>query len=132
MVSELWTPQEVVDHTVSSVGSNAETGDSVEQHIFWVSDPVTGKKHKFCILTDDETSQAHLEDMGANAIDRWLSEVRQKDHKPAPTIEQRKEIGKILDEIRIHRLKRKESSNGQIYYSGLEGAQNGDHRHSNK
>lgn len=121
MVSELWTPQEVVDHTVSPVGFNAETGDSIEKHVFQVSDSVTGKKHKFCILADNETSQAHLEDMVANAIDRWLSEVRQKDHKPAPTIEQRKEIGKILDEIRIHRLKRKESSNGQIYYSGLEG-----------
>ena len=121
MISELWTPPGVTDHSVSSVGYNAETGGGIQQHVFQVHDPVTDKRHKFCVLADGDTSQEHLEDMVANAIDRWLSEVRQKDHKPAPTIEQRKEIGKILDEIRIHRLKRKESSNGQIYYSGLEG-----------
>jgi hypothetical protein len=86
---------------------------------------VTDKKHKFVILTDEDTSQAHLEDMVSNAVDRWLGEVRAKNHKPAPTPEQRKEIGKILNDIRSHNIKRRESTNNTLYYKGLEGAKNG-------
>ena len=127
MVSELWTPTGVTDYTVAPGGRNAETGGYVQQHIFQVHDPVTDKRHKFCVLADEDTSQAHLEDMVASAVDRWLTEVRQKDHKPAPTPEQRKEIGRILNDIRVSRLKRKESSNGRIYYSGLGGEHNGRH-----
>ena len=33
--------------------------------------------------------------------------------------EQRKEIGKILDQIRTNQIKRKGSSNNKIYYNGL-------------
>ena len=84
-------------------------------------DPVTGKRHKFCVLVDDDTSQAHLEDMVSSAVDKWLVEVRQKDYKPAPTAEQRKEIGRILNDIRLSRTKREQSSNGLIYYQGIKG-----------
>lgn len=128
MLTELWTPSGVTGHSVAPVGRNAETGGAIQQHIFRVHDPVTGKKHKFCILADEDTSQAHLEDMASSAVDRWLTEVRQKDHKPAPTPEQRKEIGRILNDIRTNRMKRAESSTGRIYYSGLKGGRNGKHR----
>ena len=33
--------------------------------------------------------------------------------------DQRKEIGKILDQIRVNSIKRKNSSNNKIYYDGL-------------
>tara|TARA_Y100000310_G_scaffold315748_1_gene366652 strand:+ start:478 stop:885 length:408 start_codon:yes stop_codon:yes gene_type:complete len=129
MTTDLWTPQGVTGHTVSPVGFNAETGGGIQQHVFQVHDPVTGKRHKFCVLADNSTSQAHLEDMVASAVGRWLAEVRQKDHRPAPTPEQRKEIGKILDEIRISRLKK--SQNSKVHYLGLKGASNGRHRGTN-
>jgi len=130
MTAELWTPAGVTDYSVAPAGRNAETGGYVQQHIFQVNDSVTDKRHKFCVITDEGTSQAHLEDMVASAVDTWLTEVRQKDHKPAPTPEQRKEIGRILKDIRESRLRRKESSNGHIYYSGLGGAHNGRHDNS--
>tara|TARA_Y100000310_G_scaffold331915_1_gene406450 strand:- start:1032 stop:1430 length:399 start_codon:yes stop_codon:yes gene_type:complete len=132
MTTELWTPPEVTDYTVSPVGYNAETGGLIGQHIFQVHDAVTDKRHKFCVLTDEYTSQAHLEDMVSSAVERWLVEVREKDHKPAPTPEQRKEIGKILDEIRVHRSKRSESTGGRMYYSGLKGVRNGSPRDADK
>ena len=125
MTTELWTPQGVTGHTVSPVGFNAETGGGIQQHVFQVHDPVTDKRHKFCVLADGDTSQAHLEDMVSNAVDRWLKEVRQKDHKPAPTPEQRKEIGKIIDEIRRYRIKRNLSSSGVIYFDRLGGVKYG-------
>ena len=129
MTTDLWIPQGTMGHTVSSAGRNAETGGSVEQRTFRAHDPVTGKRHKFVILADEDTSQAHLEDMASQAVDSWLREVRQKDHKPAPTPGQRKEIGRILDDIRIRRIKRKESSTGVINFTSLGGVlKNGRHR----
>ena len=131
MASDLWTPPGVTAHSVSPGGRNAETGGAIERHVFQVNDPVSGKKHKFLVLTDDETSQAHLEDMVSSAVDNWLREVRQKDHKTAPTLGQRKEIGKILDDIRIRRIKRKESSTGVINFTNLGGVlKNGRHRNN--
>ena len=118
----IWTPQEVTDCTVSPVGYNAETGGQIQQHTFQVHDPVTDKRHQFMVLVDDETSQAHLEDMVAQAVDTWLLEVRQRDHKPAPNVGQRKEIGQIQEQIPVSRIKRRESTNNKIYYPGLEGA----------
>jgi hypothetical protein len=118
LTTELWTPTGATDHSVAPAGANAETGEQVRSHTFRVSDPTTGKTQKFCILADDTTSQAHLEDMGAQAVDKWLSEVRQQDHKRPPTPEERKEIGAILNEIRTNNLKRRESSTGKIYFRG--------------
>ena len=118
MTTELWTPDAVTGHSVSPVGFNAETGGGIQQHVFQVHDPVTDKKHKFCILADGSTSRAHLEDMISSSVDRWITEVRKKNHKPPPTPEQRKEIGKILNEIRKNSLKRRRSSTGKIYYNG--------------
>ena len=117
MTTELWTPQGVTDYSVAPMG-RTESGE-VTSHTFQVEDPITGRRHKFCVLTDETTSQAHLEDMVSSAVDRWLTEVRAKDHKPAPTPGQRKEIGKILNNIREHRIKRAESSNGNLYYQGI-------------
>ena len=125
MTSELWVPQGARGHSVSSAGHNAETGESVQSHEFIVKDSVTGKKQKFKILADETTSQAHLEDMVSYSVDNWLREVRGKDHKPAPTPEQRKEIGKIIDEIRRYRIKRNSSSSGVIYFDRLGGGNYG-------
>lgn len=73
----------------------------------------------FQVLVDDDTSKAHIEEMVGNAFESWLIDVRIRHSKPAPTPEQRKEIGKILEDIRVHRNKRKGSTNGKIYYAGL-------------
>jgi hypothetical protein len=117
--TELWTPQGVTHNRVTPVGHNYETGDLIYEYQFFVHDDVTNRKHQFKVLVDDTTSKAHIEEMVGNAFESWLIDVRMRHNKPAPTPEQRKEIGKILDQIRIHRVKRKESSNNKLYYNGL-------------
>ena len=124
MTTELWTPTGVTDYSVAPAGHNAETGGQIQSHIFQVKDPVTGKQNKFCVLTDETTSDAHLEDMVSHAVDKWLTEVRAESHKPPPTPEQRKEIGHILNDIRLYRARREQSSNGLAYYSGINGGEN--------
>ena len=117
--TELWTPQGVTHKRVVPVGYNYETGGQIFEYQFLVHDEVTNRKQQFRVLVDDQTSKAHIEEMVGNAFDRWLVDVRMRHNKPAPTVEQRKEIGKILEQIRVSRNKRKESSNSKIYYKGL-------------
>jgi hypothetical protein len=116
---ELWTPPGVTHSRVIPVGYNAETGGKIYEYQFRVHDEVTGRSHQFRVIVDDETSIAHIEEMLGNAMESWLVDVRMRHSKPAPTPEQRREIGKILDQIRTNALKRKQSSNNKIYYNGL-------------
>ena len=116
---ELWTPPGVTHTRVAQVGRNAETGGKIYDYQFQVHDEVTGRSHQFRVLVDDETSIAHIEEMVGNAMESWLVDVRMRHSKPAPTPAQRKEIGKILDQIRISAIKRRRSSNNKIYYDGL-------------
>ena len=117
-IAELWTPLGVEHNVTVPVGYNAETGGQIYEYRFQVHDEVTGRKHEFRVLVDDSTSKAHIEEMVGNAMESWLVDVRRKHSKPAPTKEQRKEIGKILDEIRVYARQRGESSNNKRYYSG--------------
>jgi hypothetical protein len=117
--TELWTPPGVTHKRVIPVGYNYETGGQIFEYQFLVHDEVTNRKQQFRVLVDDQTSKAHIEEMVGNAFDRWLTDVRMRHNKPAPTPEQRKEIGRILEQIRVNRNKRKESSNNKIYYKGL-------------
>ena len=116
---ELWTPKGVTHKRVTPVGFNQETGESIYEYLFVVQDEVTGRKQQFRVLVDGTPSKAHIEEMVGNAMESWLVDVRIKHSKPAPTPDQRKEIGKILDQIRINQIKRKGSSNNKIYYDGL-------------
>ena len=117
--TELWTPPGVTHSRVVPVGHNYETGGLIYEYRFRVYDEVTNRKHEFRVLVDDSTSKAHIEEMVGNAFESWLIDVRMRHSKPAPTPAQRKEIGKILEQIRVNSNKRKESSNGKIYYQGL-------------
>jgi len=116
---ELWTPKGVTHKRVTPVGFNQETGESIYEHTFIVHDEVTNRKQQFRVLVDNTTSKAHIEEMVANAMERWLIDVRIRHSKPAPTPEQKKEIGKILNQIRTNKIKRNGSSNNKIYYNGL-------------
>ena len=71
------------------------------------------------VPADDYTDPAHIEDMAAQSAETWFNEVRAKGSKKAPTVSQRKEIGKILDDIRKNFKKRRQSSNNKILYNGI-------------
>ena len=117
--TDLWSPQGVTHKRGVPVGYNYETGGQIFEYQFLVHDEVTNRKHQFKVLVDDSTSKAHIEEMVGNAFESWLIDVRMRHNKPAPTPDQRKEIGKILEQIRVNRNKRRGSSNNKIYYNGL-------------
>ena len=81
------------------------------------------------ILTDvpytpaDPYSVNAIETMIGEAYESWVIEVRAQGKKKLMNKEQKKEVGKILEEIRVNKNKRAESTNNKIYYQGTKNEQ---------
>ena len=116
---ELWTPEGSTYVGGEDTGYNVETGVSIVVHTFQFHDPVTGRSQVVKIPADPDISQAHIEDMAAQALETFLIECRVTDGKKKPTAAQRREIGKQLKEFREYAEKRRESTNNRIYYRGI-------------
>ena len=103
----------------SPVGHNAETGSPIVAHtIMLKATDKFGKEHKMRVqvLADKDTSQAEVEDMMGNAAERFVQEVRDKYNKRPPTSEERKEIGKALNDLRQYAQRRIASTSRKIYF----------------
>ena len=116
---ELWTPQGSTYVGGDNTGYNAETGVSIVVHTFHFKDPETGRAQVVKIPADPDISQAHIEDMAAQALETFLIECRVKDNKKKPTVAERKEIGRQLKEFKEYAAKRRDSTNNRIYYRGI-------------
>ena len=119
---DLWTPTGTAYQGAAPVGYNKETGGAIFAHTITLqATDKFGKEHKMRVqvLADKDTSQAHIEDMAAQALETFLIECRVTDGKKKPTAAQRKDIGKQLKEFREYALKRRESTNNRIYYRGI-------------
>jgi|TARA_R100001594_G_scaffold2785_6_gene10962 hypothetical protein len=115
---ELWTPQGSTYVGEELVGHNGETAASIVIHTFQFHDPVTDRRQMVKIPADPEVSRDHVEDMAAQALENFLLECKGFNDKKKPTEDQRKEIGKQIEEFRVYNAKRKESTNNRIYYRG--------------
>ena len=116
---DLWTPAGTAYKGAAPVGYNAETGDAIVAHtIMLKATDKFGKEHKMRVqvLADPDTSQAHIEDMMANAAEKFLQEVREKYDKRPATAEERKHAGKALNDFLQYRTRRRESTTGKIYF----------------
>ena len=119
MQKELWTPQGTVPLGSSPVGYNAETGSQITRHTLLVkAKDDFGKEHatRIIVLADGDTSKAHIEEMMGKAAESFKDQVREKYSKRPPTAQEKKEIGKALNEVRKHMRKRNESTTGKLYF----------------
>ena len=119
MVTDLWTPAGTALVGVVPVGNNAETGSPIVAHtIMLKAKDKFGKEHKMRVqvLADKDTSQAQVEEMMGNAAENFVQEVREKYDKRPPTAEERKEIGKALNELRQYAQRRIASTSKKIYF----------------
>jgi hypothetical protein len=122
MIQELWTPTGTVHLGAAPVGRNGETGSRIVSHQLRVeSKDRFGKVHKQLIrvLADDETSQSEIEDMMGHATESFVAEVREKYTKRPPTEDERKQIGKALNEYLKHRTKRRASTSNRVHFKGI-------------
>ena len=114
---DTWVPAGVVHKSTRQIGKNPETGTDLYFLVFTTVSPVTGKSFSIDVVMDEEDSMAHVEDMVATGLQNFIEDERVKDYRP-PTNDQKKELGLILEDIRVKRTKRGESSNKKIYYEG--------------
>jgi len=97
-------------------------GNTLSSLSFSFYDSVTERRsvlHNVPYMPHDPYSSNAIETMIGEAHGTWLIRVREQGKKRVMNIEQRKEVGKILNEIKTHKLKRKESTTGKIYFGGI-------------
>ena len=75
--------------------------------------------HNVPYIPHDPYSANAIETMIGEAHETWVIKVREQGKKKVMNAEQRKEVGKVLNEIKTHKLKRKESTTGKIYFGGI-------------
>tara|TARA_R110002033_G_scaffold4372_1_gene21474 strand:+ start:76 stop:429 length:354 start_codon:yes stop_codon:yes gene_type:complete len=117
MLRDLWTPAGATYNGIAPVGINI--GNEVVSHELRVeAKDRFGKVHKQIIrvLADSDTSQSEVEDMMGHATESFIKEVDVKYNKRPATNDERKQIGKALNEFLKYRTKRRESTSGKIYY----------------
>ena len=118
MDRDFWTPQGSSLVSSNIGGNNTETGESITLYTFSFSDPVTGRSTTAIIPADPSMSAAHIEDMAAESLEKWLGDVRFNQKGKTPTLEERKDIGKSLREFKEYARQRRQSTNNKIYYKG--------------
>ena len=96
---------------------------SIKSLSFSFYDTVTERRsvlHNVPFTPSDPYSHNAIETMIGEAHETWLTQVRaQGKKKPKMTVQERKDAGKVLDEIRTNKLKRQESTTGKIYFEGI-------------
>jgi len=95
---------------------------SIKSLSFSFYDTVTERRsvlHNVPYTPHDPYSHNAIETMIGEAHETWLTQVRaQGKKKPKMTVQERQEAGKVLNEIRINKEKRNESTTGKIYFGG--------------
>jgi len=112
-IDGLWTPEGSVMTRVVDIGQGTKVFH------FRIKDPTTNKLFELRVLGDDTHSKAEIEDIAAASYEKWLLDEKQKEHKRKPTENERKQIGKIMGEIKDYWNRRSESSTGKIYFEGV-------------
>ena len=116
---DLWIPEGGRYIRTVPLGRNQETGgtiDSSEMEVHYTDR--FGKLHKqlICVLSDESTSQAEVEDQMGYAAENYIRDAKQKYNKRPATHAEMKEAGKALDDFKKHRSRRAESTNNKLYY----------------
>ena len=117
-MNDLWIPTGATYGGIVPVGQDTGNGGVVSHELMVEAKDKFGKVHKQLIrvLADGDTSQAEVEDMMGHATESFIKEVDVKYNKRPATNEERKQIGKALNEFLKYRTKRRESTSGKIYY----------------
>jgi len=78
-----------------------------------------GKAHKVQVVAESDVSRAQVEDSAAKVAEKWMREIDEKESKRPPTEDERKQIGKSMNEFLQHARRRRQSSNGRLFYPGV-------------
>ena len=119
-MQDIWVPNGAVHNVTAPLGLSVDTARPIMHHRF----TLRGKdrwgithEEKVIVVQHPDEGQAELDQKIGEATESFQTKLREGYEKRPPTVEEKKEIGKILDQIRTAALKRSESSNNLIYYA---------------
>jgi hypothetical protein len=64
-------------------------------------------------------SLSEIEERAAEEAEMWMKDMDEMEKKRAPTEDEKKEIGKAMNEFYLNAKKRRESSSGRLYFPGV-------------
>lgn len=127
-MTELWTPDGVEYIQSWLVGRTGETGEEVYKHEFKLT--YKGEVEMFGVMGEKSMGEAQIEDLAAWTAERSIKKIadrlRERGSKLIPEAmadrknwNERRDLAAIFRDFRKHQAKRRESTGGKIYYSGL-------------
>ena len=115
--SYLWTPDGMHHVGLRQVVPNGHT----QAQVFSFTFRYKGREKRVEIVGEPGMARSEIEDMAAKAAENYMKELDMEEHKRLPTEDEKKQIGKALNDIRSHMIKRRESSTGKLYFDGVKG-----------
>ena len=117
MTSTVWTPPGAAQLPPVLIGKGVKTleGKWIFNRKITFTNPRNNRTQDVCIL-DNELSDDAVATMVGEAWESFLLETDHLPAKPVFTIPQRQEIGRAIRHVREQSAKRRESTNGKIYY----------------
>ena len=118
-MQELWIPEGGRYIRTTPLGRNKETGgiiSSAEMEVRFKDRFHRVHRQKIYVLADEFSSKAEIKEQMGYAAENWLRDAREKYNKRPATPEEMKEAGKALEDFRVHRNRRAESTNNKLHY----------------
>jgi hypothetical protein len=80
-----------------------------------------GKARIVQVVAHSDVTGSEVEDRAGLAAKNWMLDMDEREHKRPPTEDERKQIGKAINEVYLNARKRRDSSSGRIYFNGIKG-----------
>lgn len=116
--ANMWVPEGVAQEEIIDIreGTYAD-GQVSRRHKFTF-------KHRDKIKTiyvwaESDAPQSQIEDCAAKGYESWLHDMNQEEYKRPPTADEKKQIGRAINDFHLARKKRRESSNNRLFYQGV-------------
>tara|TARA_R100000501_G_C2543181_1_gene61046 strand:- start:180 stop:548 length:369 start_codon:yes stop_codon:yes gene_type:complete len=116
---DIWVPDGAVHNVTAPLGLSVESARPIIHHTFTLRGRDRwGVVHqeRIIVVQHPDEGQAELDQKIGEATETFQTKLRERYEKRPPTLEEKKEIGKVMDQIRIAAMRRRESTNNLIYY----------------
>jgi len=116
---DIWVPNGAVHNVTAPLGLSIESARPIIHHTFTLRGRDRwGVVHqeRIVVVQHPDEGQAELDQKIGEATETFQTKLRERYEKRPPTLKEKKEIGKVMDQIRIAAMRRRESTNNLIYY----------------
>lgn len=115
--SYLWTLNGVNHNSIDDLTPLSAVRPQAQTYKFTFA--YKGKNKHILVAAEPGVSRSEVEDRAAKAAEDWMEDLDQQEHKRPPTTDEKKQIGKALNDFLTHAKKRRESGNNTLYFPGV-------------